>query len=66
MKNQIPKPTLLPDEIRTELASMIDVLVDPDPSGKVFCFMDNLITLRLFDKKLEAVDSCNPIDHRCY
>ena len=50
LKSDIPEPKLLSDEVETGVAFAPDVLVDPDPRGKVFCYIDDLTVLGYYDE----------------
>ena len=48
-KSKIPSPNITKDSRPLAAALPVDVLVDPDPRGKIFCYIDDLITLGLMN-----------------
>ena len=48
-KDKIPSPNLLQDMRPLAPALSTDVLVDPDPRDKIFCYIDDLVTIGLID-----------------
>lgn len=48
-KEKIPPPRLSDSNDPWQPALPADVLVDPDPRGRSFCYIDDLITIGIFD-----------------
>ena len=46
----------MPDNIEYGKASATDVLIDPDPNAKVFCYINDLTTIDFFDKSWERLN----------
>ena len=55
VKCHVPKPKLLPDDKPTGLAYAADVLVDSDPRGKSFYYIDDITTLGYYDEDWESL-----------
>ena len=50
LKERIPDPVLLQNDENFGEALAPDVLVDPDPRGKTFCYIDDLIPVGYYDE----------------
>ena len=46
----IPAPKLLPDNLEYDEALVLDIMMDSDPCGKSFSYIDNLTTISYYDK----------------
>ena len=49
MKADVLEPKLLPNNVEYGLALALDIIPDPDPWGKAFCYIDDLMTIDYYN-----------------